>query len=325
MSLFWRSANHDTGMSDQLREARTGEDTARMNDYRVFDGHHDLNVVGESHYQEDLWHVVGAGCYPAQRVRVEVTAVLAAEADNPYDANAVSVWVDRRKVGYLSQQDAELYHAGLLDLQADCGRAVALPGVVAGGGIRDDGPGMLGVFLRHDPADFGLRRPHLVIPAQSGFRTALADALATDQADDSYDMAWLQDLPGDDVRAIPVLRQLLARERDLLSRHFMYAELEKILYRARNAFTSALAEYDQVCQQHDAEMDSLRPVFIAKWGKIPLLETYRQMTIRQQKAGNYPQALWWAERGIVIYGNDSARTEFVEDLQHRAAKCRLGC
>ena len=59
-----------------------------------------------------------------------------------------------------------------------------------------------------------------------------------------------------------------------------------------------------------------------KWGKVPLLETYRQMAIRQQKAHNYSQALWWAERGIAIYGNGCARPEAVEDLRGRAVKYR---
>jgi hypothetical protein len=44
------------------------------------------------------------------------------------------------------------------------------------------------------------------------------------------------------------------------------------------------------------------------------------MAIRQKKSGNYQQALWWAERGIAIYGNDCARTEFVDDLRQRAEK-----
>lgn len=55
-------------------------------------------------------------------------------------------------------------------------------------------------------------------------------------------------------------------------------------------------------------------------GQVPLLETYRQMAIRQQKAHNYSQALWWAERGIALYGNDCARPEAVEDLRSRAAR-----
>jgi hypothetical protein len=54
----------------------------------------------------------------------------------------------------------------------------------------------------------------------------------------------------------------------------------------------------------------------------PWLETYEQMAIRQQKAKNFEQALWWAERGITLYGADCARPEAVEDLQKRAAAYR---
>jgi hypothetical protein len=65
-------------------------------------------------------------------------------------------------------------------------------------------------------------------------------------------------------------------------------------------------------------MDGIRAAFIAKWGQVPVLELYRQMAIRQQKAGDFKLALWWAERGIAIYGTDCARPEAVEDLQKRA-------
>ncbi|MBO0807140.1 MAG: hypothetical protein J2P32_02425 [Actinobacteria bacterium] len=93
---------------------------------------------------------------------------------------------------------------------------------------------------------------------------------------------------------------------DILSRHFMYAQLEAILCRCRDVFASALDEYDQACRQHDAELDGIRRACLAKWGKVPLLETYRQMAIRQQNAHNYSEALWWAGRGIALYGNDCA-------------------
>jgi hypothetical protein len=99
----------------------------------------------------------------------------------------------------------------------------------------------------------------------------------------------------------------------------MHAHLQTLLYRSRDVFASALDEYDQACRQHDAEMDSIRTAFMAKWGKVPVLETYRQMAIRQQKAKNFEQALWWAERGIAIYGSDCARLEAVEDLKKQAA------
>jgi hypothetical protein len=55
---------------------------------------------------------------------------------------------------------------------------------------------------------------------------------------------------------------------------------------------------------------------------MPVLETYKQMAIRQQKARNFEQALWWAERGIAVYGADGARPEVVEDLRNRAEAYR---
>jgi tetratricopeptide (TPR) repeat protein len=148
--------------------------------------------------------------------------------------------------------------------------------------------------------------------------TGLSDAVATDEADESYDLSWMANLPVDDLRAIKMLRQLLERESDAIDRHFMHAHLEALLYRSRDVFASALDEYDQACRQHDSEMESIRAAFMAKWGQMPVLETYRQMAIRQQKAKNFEQALWWAERGIAIYGADCARPEAVEDLQKRA-------
>jgi hypothetical protein len=109
----------------------------------------------------------------------------------------------------------------------------------------------------------------------------------------------MDDLPDDEVRAITKLRQ---RDPDLIDRHFVYSHLEALLYRSRDAFTSALEEYGQACRQHDSEMDTIRQALMAKWGQLSWLETYRQMAIRQQKAKNFEQALWWAERGIAIYG-----------------------
>lgn len=81
------------------------------------EGRVDLNVVGESHYQDSLWRLVGGRHRPEERVRVDVDAVLTAETDNLYDAQAVSVWVQGLKVGYLSRGDAERYRPGLHALE----------------------------------------------------------------------------------------------------------------------------------------------------------------------------------------------------------------
>jgi hypothetical protein len=102
----------------------------------------------------------------------------------------------------------------------------------------------------------------------------------------------------------------------------VYQHLEAALYRSRDAFASALGEYDEACKAHDAEMGAIRQACMRKWGSVPLLETYRQMAIRQQKLHDYQQALWWAERGLFIYGGDGARPDAVEDLRQRAATYR---
>lgn len=289
---------------------------------QLCDGREDLEVVGEASYQDNLWRVVGGRSSPEDRVRVDVHAVLVAETNNPYDANAVSVWVMGLKVGYLSRADAQRYRPGLLALEERHGKPIALAGAIVGGGIRADGPGRLGVFLEHDPVDFGFRRPPPTPSSESRMWSGLTNAVATDEADDSYDLSWMHDLPAHDLGAIRMLRRLLEREADPIDRHFMHSHLEGLLYKSRDVFASALDEYDQACRHHDAEMDGIRAAFVAKWTRVPVLETYKQMAIRQQKAKNFELALWWAERGIAIYGADCARPEAVEDLQERAAAYR---
>jgi hypothetical protein len=289
---------------------------------QLYEGREDLDVVGEASYQDNLWRIIRERRSPDGRVHEEVYAVLAAEPDNPYDANAVAVWIQGLKVGYLSREDARRYRPGLLALERQHGKPIALAGAIAGGGMRADGPGRLGVFLEHDPVDFGLRPMQMSPPSGSAMRTGLSDALATDAVDEAYDLSWMSDLPLDDLRAIKMLRQLLGRETDAIDRHYMHAHLQILLYRSREVFASALDEYDQACRRHDAEMESIRVAFMAKWGRVPVLELYRQMAIRQQKAKNFEQALWWVERGIAIYGTDCARPEAVEDLQKRAASYR---
>ena len=250
-----------------------------------------------------------------------MSAVLVPEPDNPYDANAVSVWANGLKVGYLSRDDARRYRPGVLALQRKHGMPIALPGAIAGGGMRENGPGLLGVFLRHDPADFGFRPPP-VPQAALQMRTGLSEAFTTEGAGSRPNLSWMRDVPSDNIRAISTLRKLLVKETDPLDRHYMYAQLEALLYRSREAYASALDEYDEACGCHDAEMDDIRQAFMTEWGQVPLLEMYRQMAIRQQKAADFEQALWWAERGIAVYGDDAARPEAVEDLQHRAAVYR---
>jgi tetratricopeptide (TPR) repeat protein len=225
------------------------------------------------------------------------------------------------KVGYFSREDAAECRAGLLALQAQTKCWIALPAIIAGGGMRANGPGLLGVWLAHDPSDFGLvaAAPPTPSAVLEDLRTGLSRAIATDVEDDSYDLSWLHTLPSDHVAAIKRLRNLLRTDPDPIDRHFMFSELEWRLYRSREAFASALDEFDEACRLHDAEMDGIRGALLAKFGMVPLLETYRQMAIRQQKAKNWAEALRWANRGLEVYGNQAYRPEVVDDLKKRAA------
>jgi hypothetical protein len=68
-------------------------------DAMLYVGHENLAVVGESNYQNPLWAFVRAsGADTKQRVRVKHYVILAAEPTNPFDPNAVSVWLNGEKV-----------------------------------------------------------------------------------------------------------------------------------------------------------------------------------------------------------------------------------
>jgi hypothetical protein len=149
--------NQFSAVYNQGRPAWMHEDALEP---ALLQGHEDLEVVGESYRQDNLWHVFGGQHQPeAHRFRKNVHATLLAEDGNPYDDNAVSVWIDGLMVGYLPRDEANRLRPGLLKLQEREGKPIALEGVIVGGGMRDNGPGLLGVFLRYNPEDFGLATP----------------------------------------------------------------------------------------------------------------------------------------------------------------------
>jgi hypothetical protein len=244
-----------------------------------------------------------------ERVRHDCHAILVAEDDNPYDPNAISVWINGHLVGHLSREDAAGYRPGLLKLTER--GPVALAGTIVGGGYG--GHAILGVFLDHDPKDFGV---NVELPRE--LRTGLSEALATDRLDPSYDLSWFRELPEDTRRAVTKLRQLLEHDPDAIDRHFMFCELEARLYRLRDVDANALVDYDEACRAHDAEMVAIRPALFEKFGKMPLLETYKQQAIRQQKAKNWTEGLRWSERGIALYGEDAFSQDWIDDLRRRA-------
>jgi hypothetical protein len=281
----------------------------------VYLGSETLEVVGESQHQEALWKIVGG--FRRDPVSHPVEAVLLAEPDNPKDANAIRVLIGGRLVGYLSREDAAVYLPGLVRLMRACPTGyVALKGQIIGGGPRGEGIGFLGVFLDHNPVDFGVA---LHYTTGGSLRTGLSQATATDLEDNRYDLSWLNTLAEDDELAVGRLRSLLKDECDPIDRHYMLCELEKRLYRCRDTRPSALQEFDEVCAQHHEEMVTLRPALVDKFARMPVIEMYRQASIRCEKAKQWEDARDWAQRGLDIYGDQAARPEVVDDLHKRLA------
>lgn len=310
---------------DRIRGATDSQRPARPQPGRVsahlLNGYDDLEVVGESFYQAALWRLSGGTV--GDKIRCDTVAVLVPEPANPHDPNAVAVHIDGHLVGYLQRGVAQEYLPGLRHLMSKLGGYIALRGVIVGGGYYSDGPGRLGVWLEHDPADFGIaqQRSRSQVPSsvvhEGVMRTGFSEAWLADAEDESYDLSWFNELPEADRPAIAMLRELLAVDPDPIDRHFQFCELETRLYRSRELYELALVEYDEACELHDAEMEQICAAFMAKWGKIPLLDTYRQMAVRQQKKKDWRACQWWAERGLALYGNHAAREEAVEDLIKR--------
>lgn len=276
-----------------------------------------MEVVGESFYQDALWRIAGAK--RGQPVRKRAVAVLVPEPYNPYDSNAIRVDIDGLQVGHLSASNAIRYGPGLRALMDRHRGYIALNAIVVGGG---HGREHLGVWLSHDPKDFGLGNraapPSDTRPATVGaIRTGFSEAWSTDLEDDSYDLSWHNELPDDQIAAVRKLRQLLAVDPDPIDRHYMFDELESRLYRLGADDEEALSEFDVVCRSHHAEIGAMRSAFVAKWGVVPLLNTYRQMSIREQKAKAWEPMKWWAEQGIQAYDGKAARAEWVTDLEKR--------
>jgi hypothetical protein len=160
----------------------------------LFTGDETLEVTGESHYQEALWTIVGGRS--SNPIRRSVRALLVPEPTNPYDENAIRVVIDGHTVGYLSREDASVYGPGLLGLMRHAsGGNVVLEGQIVGGGLREDGIGFLGVFLDHDPTDFGVASRY---STSGDIDLGWSSAMHQDAGDASYDLSWSRALSDDD-------------------------------------------------------------------------------------------------------------------------------
>ena len=285
----------------------------------IIDGDDDLDIVGESYQQNNLWEL--AGPRSSEKTRVDVIGYLIPEPENKYDPNAIGVWIQDKKVGFVAKELAREIIDDLLELMKEHnGSYVGLRGVIAGGGTYADGPGQLGVFLEYPAALFGqsIQAPDIDFVPGAIMNTGFSGMFATDEMDDSYDLSWGNKLSQNPTERILDLRKVLDSNVEPLSRHLAYVWLEDLLYDYKDVFPEALIQYDEICSKHAEELaSSIRSAMITKWGKLPNLQVHRQSSIRHAKAKNLAKALEWAELGLETYGNDSFKEEWVLDLKKR--------
>jgi tetratricopeptide (TPR) repeat protein len=140
---------------------------------------------------------------------------------------------------------------------------------------------------------------------------------------DELRYAWPFALPDHPDERIELLYKLLDEVPDAVDRHEVFTLLEKELYAARERREGALDQYDAVVEKHHRDLaDGARAAMIARHGALPVIATYRQASIRRQKAGDWQGALEWAERGLAMYGEEAADARAVDDLHNRARRAR---
>ncbi len=110
-----------------------------------------IEVKGEATYQKALERI--AGPKTAEGGAPDVVAYLEPDPSNPYDSNAVKVFVTGLLVGYINRDDAEWVQKTCLDIQCEeGGKLVAMKGQLVGGWDRGGGDeGSWGIWLWYDP------------------------------------------------------------------------------------------------------------------------------------------------------------------------------
>jgi hypothetical protein len=107
-------------------------------------GNFDFEVVGESHYQENLRNL--AGKHDEFGASTPYPAFLVPDDDNPYDNKAVAVFINSLKVGHLSREDARSFRRRLSSKKLT-GQVTSCDALVRGGGLKDGKRLSFGVWL----------------------------------------------------------------------------------------------------------------------------------------------------------------------------------
>lgn len=108
-----------------------------------------ISVVGESFYQDDLQRL--AGEHGKRSAKVNVTALIKPDDNNPHDDKAVSIWIKGLQVGHLSRDEARSFRRRLSQ-KGMTKQTTACSATIMGGRVMEDGQrASYGVLLHIKP------------------------------------------------------------------------------------------------------------------------------------------------------------------------------
>lgn len=117
---------------------------------------YEFDIVGESFYQGALLDIVGSKSEDS--VEILKPAVVMRDLSNTYDANAVAVYIDESKVGYIAKDEAKEFCDAIKRSGFDSNSAFDVQAMIVGGWKRGNGDeGKFGVRLNVDP-DLGITK-----------------------------------------------------------------------------------------------------------------------------------------------------------------------
>jgi hypothetical protein len=149
MSIFGDVLRRLANMADGRRQSTTGRyqlGTAAAGSILLRgNGNYDYEVVGEAQCQESLEEICGGR--DEDGVDHQCVAVMVNDDGNSYDKNAVAVFIDGKRIGFLPRQVAPEFRRQVLRINPSCA-SVGCRGVIRGGWDRGDGDiGSFGVWL----------------------------------------------------------------------------------------------------------------------------------------------------------------------------------
>jgi hypothetical protein len=113
---------------------------------------YEVEVVGESHYQEALHAIaVASGEFSANGIHFDCTAILRPEPTNPFDSDAIRIEIGGQLVGYLNRTAAKAYKATGDFLAANRQIGSCHATIVGGWDRGENDSGSFGVRLNLSP------------------------------------------------------------------------------------------------------------------------------------------------------------------------------